>query len=99
MELIVRVAEGDIAQKSYDLFHIVMQAPAPLAYSEEKKWDVSRLTMHGAYKRNESLPPVGDPQDMTSLHSWVIILTWVVRTGMSQSGMHYVPWRTLLILP
>ena len=64
MELIVRVAEGDIAQKSYDLFHIVMQAPAPLAYSEEKKWDVSRLTMHGAYKRNGFLPPVEEPQNI-----------------------------------
>ena len=64
MELIVRVAEGDIAQKSYDLFHIVMQAPAPLAYSEEKKWDASRLTMHGAYKSDKFLPWVEDPQDI-----------------------------------
>ena len=41
-----------------------MQAPAPLAYSEEKKWDVSRLTMHGAYKSDKFLPWVEDPQDI-----------------------------------
>ena len=41
-----------------------MQAPVSPAYSEEKKWSASRLAMHGAYKRNESLPLVGDPRDI-----------------------------------
>ena len=61
MELITPLSENDIAQKSYDLLHAVMGAPVSPAFSEEK-WKASRLTMHGAYKRNESLPPVGDPR-------------------------------------
>ena len=64
MELITPLSENVIAQKSYDLFRAVMQTPVSPAYSKEKKWKASRLTMHGAYKRNESLPPVGDPQDI-----------------------------------
>ena len=64
MELIVRVAGGDIAQKSYDLFRVVMQARVSPVYSEKKKWEASRLTIHSACKRNEFLPPVGDPRDI-----------------------------------
>ena len=64
MELIAPLSKDEIAQKSYSLFRVVMQAPVSLVYSDEKKWDTSRLTMHGAYKRNESLPPVGDPRDI-----------------------------------
>ena len=41
-----------------------MQVPVSPAYSEEKKWKASRLTMHGAYKWNEFLPPVGNPRDI-----------------------------------
>ena len=62
MELIAPLCEADIAEKSYHLFQVVMQAPTSLAYSQEKKWEASRLAMHGAYKWDGSLPPVGDPQ-------------------------------------
>ena len=64
MTLIAPLSDNEIAQKSYQLFHIVMQAPAPLAYSPEKKWDASRLTMHGAFKWDKFLPWVGDPKDI-----------------------------------
>ena len=64
MELIAPLSENAIAQRSYDLFHVVMQAPISQAYSEEKKWDASRLTMHGAYKSDKFLPWVEDPQDI-----------------------------------
>ena len=49
MELIAPLSENDIAQMSYQLFHVVMQAPVSLAYTQEKKGDAARLTMHGAY--------------------------------------------------
>ena len=64
MELIAPLSENDIAQKSYNLFHVVMQAPISLPYSQEKKWDASRLTMHGAYKWDKFLPWVEDPKDI-----------------------------------
>jgi len=64
MELIAPLSENEIAQKSYQLFHIVMQAPAFLVYSQEKKWDASRLTMYGAYKWDKFLPWVEEPHDI-----------------------------------
>jgi len=64
MELIGPLSENDISQKSYDLFHVIMQAPVSLAYTQEKKWEASRLAMHGAYKWDEFLPWVEDPQDI-----------------------------------
>ena len=64
IELIAPLSENDVAQKSYDLFHIVMQAPVSLSYSQEKKWEASRLTMHGAYKRDRFMPWVEDPHDL-----------------------------------
>ena len=64
MELIAPLSENDIATKSYRLFHIVMQAPITEAYTQEKKWQAARFTMHGAYKSDKFLPWVGDPQDV-----------------------------------
>ena len=64
MKLIAPLSEDGIAQKSYGLFCVVMQAPVSLAYSEEKKWNASRLTMHGAYKSGKFLPLVEDPQNI-----------------------------------
>ena len=58
MELIAPLCSEEIAQKNSHLFHVVTQAPA----SQEKKWDASRLAMHGVYKWDEFLPSVGDPQ-------------------------------------
>ena len=64
MELIAPLSENDIAQKSYSLFHTVMQAPVSPAYSQEKKWEAARLAIHGAYKWDKFLPWVEDPHDI-----------------------------------
>jgi len=64
MELIAPLSTEEIAQKSCQLFHDVMQTPVSLAYSQEKKWEASCLTMHGAYKWDKFLPWVNDPQDI-----------------------------------
>ena len=64
MELIAPLSENDIATESYHLFHVVMQAPVTDAYTQEKKWQAARFTMHGAYKWDEFLPRVEDPQDV-----------------------------------
>ncbi|KAF9649519.1 hypothetical protein BDM02DRAFT_3128351 [Thelephora ganbajun] len=64
MKLIAPLSESEIAEKSYNLFHVVMQTPVSAAYSQEKKWEASRLTMHGAYKWDKYLPWVGEPRDI-----------------------------------
>jgi hypothetical protein len=61
MELISPLSKNNVAQKSYSLFQVIMQAPFALTHSQEK-WKASRLSLHGAYKRDNFLPPVGDPQ-------------------------------------
>jgi len=60
LRVVALLDEDDVAQKSYNLFHVVM-APTYLSYSE-KKWDASRLIMHTAYKWDKHLPWVQDPQ-------------------------------------
>ena len=64
MELIAPLPERDLALKSHDWFRAVMWAPTSDTYTQEKKWEVARLTMHGAYKSDKLLPPVEDPQDI-----------------------------------
>ena len=61
MELITPLSKNNVAQKSYSLFQVVMQAPFALTHSQEK-WKASRLSLHGAYKSDNFLPHVGDPQ-------------------------------------
>ena len=68
MELIAPLSETNVARKSYALFHVVMQAPVSLAYSQEKKWAASCLTVVGAYKRGKLSPQV---KDMHSCITWV----------------------------
>ena len=64
MELIAPLAGNDVAEKSYSLFHVVMQAPVSPAFSQEKKWEAARFAMHGAYKWDKFLPWVEDPHDI-----------------------------------
>ena len=82
MELIAPLSENDIAQMSYQLFHVVMQAPVSLAYSQEKKWGAARLTMHGAYKWDKFLPWVEDPQDILTFLDYCFDLA--TRSGQNQ---------------
>ena len=64
LRLIAPLSGSDITMKSYDLFHVIMRAPVSSAYSEEKKWEASRLALHCAYKLDEVLPEVEDPKDI-----------------------------------
>ena len=64
IELVTPFASQVAAQKSYDLFHAVMQVPISPAFRPRHKWQVSRLTMHTAYKWDGLLPPVEDPDDI-----------------------------------
>ena len=64
------LTDNDIAARSYGLFRIIMKdlvSPSP-RYSE-KKWEASRLALHGAYKPSQFLPRVEDPQDILAFLS------------------------------
>ena len=75
MELITPLSEEEIARRSYDLFHIIMQAPVSLTFPEWKKWEASRLAMYGAYKSDKFLPRVRDPQDIFTFLDYHFRLT------------------------
>lgn len=63
MKLIDPLIEDNVASQSSYLFHIVMQSPV-LPSFPEKKWEISRLAMRGAYKWSGPLPPVEDLPDI-----------------------------------
>jgi hypothetical protein len=87
LELIAPLSNGDIAQESYHLFHIVMRAPISDVYSLEKKREASCLSLHGAYKCDKFLPPVGDPQDILTFLGHHFDL--VTKSGQNQ---HELDW-------
>ena len=64
MELIAPLSRNEIALKSYHLFNVVMQTTISPAFSQEDKWEASRLAMQGAYKWDKFLPWVDDPQNI-----------------------------------
>ena len=64
MDLIVPLTGVDVVKKSYQLFQVVMHAPLSPAYSQEKKWKASRLALRCAFKWDNFLPQVEDPQDI-----------------------------------
>lgn len=91
LELIDPLIGNSAAQNSYELFHVIMQAPLSLAFSEEKKWKASRLAMHGAYKWDEHLPSVGDPQDILTFLDHHLNLTTIfgkTRDGAIKDALH-----------
>ena len=85
MELIASLSENDIAQKSYHLFHIAMQAPVSLAYSQEQMWDASCFTMYGTYKWDKFLSWVEDPQDILAVLDHHLDLA--TRSGQNQDEL------------
>jgi hypothetical protein len=60
--LISRLCDKKIALKSYDLFHVVMDASVPETHSE-KKWEAARLAIYGAYRGGAFIPQVKDQED------------------------------------
>ena len=64
MTLIGHLPRRDVTQKSYALFHLIMRTRVSYGFTTKKKWEAARLTLHGAYKWDKSLPWVKDPQDI-----------------------------------
>ena len=62
MNSIILPAGNDVSQQIYRLFCLVVQAPVSPIYPGEKKWEVSRLIIHGAYKWVDFSPQIEDPQ-------------------------------------
>ena len=69
MKLICSLPGEYTATKSYSFFHVAMQAPISPTYSEENKWEASRLALHAAYKWDTALPSVNDPQNILTFIS------------------------------
>jgi hypothetical protein len=49
--------DDEVASKSYDLFHVIMDASVPETYMDQK-WEAARLTIHSAYKGGKFKPRV-----------------------------------------
>ena len=69
MRFIAPFSETDIVRNSHDLFHAIMRGTVSHAYSKENKWEASHLALHGAYKWDEVLPRVEDPNDILAFLS------------------------------
>ena len=77
MELVAPFPDNQIAQKSYELFHVIMDATISAAFTTEKKWAAARLMMDGAYNWDKFLPWVGDPSHMLAFltHHFELVAT------------------------
>ena len=77
MELVAPFPDNQIAQKSYGLFHVIMDAPISVAFTAEKKWAAARLMMDGAYNWDKFLPWVEDPSHMLAFltHHFELVAT------------------------
>ena len=77
MELVTPFLDNQIAQKSYELFHVIMDTPISLAFTTEKKWAAARIMMDGAYNWDKFLPWVEDPSHMLAFltHHFELIAT------------------------
>ena len=77
MELIGPFRNNQIAQKSYGLFHVIMDTPISLAFTAKKKWTAARLAMDGAYNWDLFLPWVEDPSHILTFlnHHFELVTT------------------------
>ena len=84
MGLITAIPESEVAMKSFELFHVVTGALVSSVYTQEKKWEASRLALHGAYKSDQSLPHVEDPRPILDFLEYHFDLA--TRHGKNQDG-------------
>ena len=64
MEFITALSKEEVATRSYKLFCVIMRTPISSVCTQEKKWEGSRLALHGAYKSDQFLPQVEDPRNI-----------------------------------
>ena len=64
LEFFALLSEGDTAGTSYQIFIDVIQAPLSEAYTQEKKWEASRLAMCHTYKWDDFPPLLEDPKEV-----------------------------------
>ena len=64
MEFVAPLRNNQFCQKSYALFHVIMDTPVSLTFTSEKKWTAARFMMDGAYNWDKFLPWVEDPTHM-----------------------------------
>ena len=70
MKLIAVLSEEKVATQSYELFRVLVEAPVSSIFTEERKWEASRLALHTAYKWDWALPQVKDPKPIVTFLSY-----------------------------
>jgi hypothetical protein len=77
MEFVAPLLNKKIAQKSYELFHVIMDTHVSLTFTAKKKWTAARLMVDGAYNWDRFLPWVGGPAHMLAFleHHFELIAT------------------------
>ena len=60
IRLIAPFPNETVAQSSYDLFHTILSS----SFEKEESWAAARFAIHGAYKWDDFLPWVEDPDDI-----------------------------------
>lgn len=93
MGIIGPLVEDSMAQKSYNLFRVIMQAPLSSTYSEQRKWEASRLAMRSTYNREEGLEFASDLEDILAFLDHHFELA--TRDGQNQEGPIQNALRTL----
>ena len=66
LRLVSYLPDDEVALKSYDLFHVVMDASVPETHSE-KKWEAARLAIYGAYRGGALISQVKDQEDTSRI--------------------------------
>ena len=65
------VQEVFLFEQSHDLFHVIMNAPITLAYTQEKKWQAARYLLRGLCGWADNFCYwAGDPQDVLTFLSY-----------------------------
>ena len=83
MRLITSLSNNDVAVRSYDLFHVIMQPPVSPAHFK-RKWEASRLALHGGCKLGQLPPPIEDPRAILDFLEYHFDLA--TRRGENQDG-------------
>jgi len=63
LKLISHLLKHVPPQKSYNLFHVIVQSIPGTHSQKNQKWEASCLALHGAYKE-KFIPRLGDPRDI-----------------------------------
>ena len=89
MELAAALLENEVTSENYELFCALMGAPVSSVFTEERKWEASRIAIHAACKLDGAFPQVKDPRPI------LLFLSYHLRRAI-QSERYDEPVQTAL---